>query len=80
LGGISRIKRRPSNWEQLEYSDYRFIPEQRIWDAEECELIARAIGLCEISPAAAYSSDRWLKRRAREFWRTGRLNLSADPC
>src|SRR6266581_5511348 len=79
-GNIRRIKRRPSNWEQLEFrDDDRFISERRLWDAEECELIARAIGLYDISPDAAFSNERWLKSLAREFCRTRRLNLVVEP-
>jgi hypothetical protein len=80
-GNIRRIKRRPRHWEQLELrDDYRFIPENREWDPEECELISRAIGLYDISPDASYGAEKWLKRRAIEFCRTGRLILTADPC
>jgi len=74
-GNIRRIKRRPANWEQLESrDDHRFIPERRAWDAEECELIARAIGLYDFS-----SDERWLKSLAREFCLTRRLNLVVEP-
>jgi hypothetical protein len=78
---IRRIKRRPRNWEKLESWDYHFIPEHGFWDTTACDLISIAIGLYDISPAAGVpSNERWLKRRAREFCRTGHLNLTADPC
>jgi hypothetical protein len=81
-GSIRRVKRRPANWDKLEsWDDYHFIPENRAWDTSECELIVKAIGLYDIHPDAADpSNDRWLKRQAREFCQTGRLNLTADPC
>src|SRR5712691_3755405 len=78
-GNIRRIKRRPHNWEHLEMADYRFIPERRSWDTEECELVARAIGLYDISPDSAFSDERWLKSLTREFCRTRRLNLTVAP-
>jgi hypothetical protein len=81
-GKIRLTKRRPKNWEKLEIGDdFHFIPENRDWDADEIELVSKAIGLYDISTdAARLSGDRWLKRRAREFCRTGRLTLLADPC
>jgi len=81
-GNIRLARRRPANWEKLEIRDeFHFIPENREWDADEIELVSKAIGLYAISPdAARLSGERWLKRRAREFCETGRLNLTADPC
>jgi hypothetical protein len=80
-GDIRHVKRRPGNWDRLEnWDNYQFIPETRSWDAVETEQIVKAIGLDDVYPNAAYSSnDRWLKRLTREFCRTRRLNLSAVP-
>ena len=81
-GNIHHLNRRPANWEKLEtWGEYHFIAEHRAWDADQCELVAQAIGLHDISPnAASLSGERRLKRRAKEFCRTGVLDLSADPC
>jgi len=55
-------------------------PKNRRLDADERELIVRAIGLYDIHPDAAYTfDDRRLKRLARGFCRTRCLDLVADP-
>ena len=73
--GLRRIRRRPANWDALEcWHDHHFLPENRVWDADEVELVVRAIGLYDLYPNAAYlSEDHWLKRVARDFCRTRHL-------
>ena len=81
-GNIRKIKRRPANVERLEFDGYRFIPENRRWDADELEWVAKALGdLYEIAPDFVTSSENeaWLKRRAQEFCLYGTLTLTADP-
>lgn len=80
-GNIRQRRRRPANWDALEcWHDYHFVPENRRLDADERELIVRAIGLYDIHPDAAYTfDDRRLKRLARGFCRTRCLDLVADP-
>jgi hypothetical protein len=73
---------RPGNWERRETEDdYRFIPENRSWDVDDRERIARAIELYDIIPGDSIDSanERWLKRRAREYCLRGRVTLTADP-
>jgi hypothetical protein len=71
----------PRNWEDLEAEDCRFIPENRRWDGDDCETIAKAIGLYDTIPSESIDSanERWLKRRAREYCLDGKLTLTADP-
>ncbi len=80
-GIIKRRRQRPANWDTLEcWHDYHFVPENRRWDADEREWIARAIGLYDVLPNAMYSfEDRQLKRLARGFCQTRRLDLVAHP-
>jgi hypothetical protein len=80
-GDIRRIGRRPRNWERREAEDdCRFIFENRRWDADDREHIAKAIGLYDIIPSDSVDSanERWLKRRAREYCSQGWLTLAAD--
>ena len=81
-GDLRRIRRRPRNWERREAGEAcRFISETRRWDGDDCETIAKAIGLYDIAPSDSMdsSNERWLKRRAREYCEHGRLTLTADP-
>jgi hypothetical protein len=81
-GNLRRIRRRPGNWERRETEDdCRFIPENRSWDVDDRERVARAIELYDIIPSDSTDSanERWLKRRAREYCLQGRVTLTADP-
>ena len=43
--GTIRRAKRPADWDKLEYWDgCHFVPENRAWDANETELIVKAIG------------------------------------
>jgi hypothetical protein len=50
-------------------------------DGDDCESVAKAIGLYDISPSESIdaANERWLKRRAREYCLDGKLTLTADP-
>lgn len=65
---VARIERRPANWRMLEcFGDHRFIAENRPWDADEWEILARATGLYALSPEAGlHESDRWRKAFVKE--------------
>jgi hypothetical protein len=81
-GDLRHIRRRPRNWERREAEDdCRFIVENRRWDGDYCETIAKAIGLYDIAPteSADSANERWLKRRAREYCSRGWVTLTADP-
>jgi hypothetical protein len=81
-GNIRRVHRRPRDWEHREAEeDCRFIPENRRWDGDDCEHVAKAIGLYDITPSDSIDSanERWLKRRAREYCLHGTMTLTADP-
>jgi hypothetical protein len=81
-GDLRRIRRRPCDWERREAEDdCRFIAENRPWDGDDCEMIAKAIELYDIAPADSSDSDneRWLKRRARDECSQGWVTLTADP-
>jgi hypothetical protein len=81
-GTLKRTRRRPENWERLQFQGYQFLPERRAWDVVEREAILNAIGL---SPSDFETSllqpelTRWVRRRAAEYCRTGRVSLTADP-
>jgi hypothetical protein len=79
---LRRLRRRPRNRERGEAEeDCRFMPENRRWDGDDCEAVAKAIGLYDIAPGDSIDSanERWLKRRAREYCLRGSVTLSADP-
>ena len=81
-GTLRRMKRRPRNSEQLEmWNDYRFIPENRAWDAFERESIAKSLELYDLFGASISDKEceTWLKRRAREYCERRPLKLTADP-
>jgi hypothetical protein len=81
-GDLRRTRRRPRNWERREIEEAcRFIAENRRWDGDDCETIAKAIGLYDIIPSDSIDSanERWLKRRAREYCSRGWVTLAADP-
>ena len=81
-GNLCRVRRRPANWEQLQLrDDYRFIPENRSWDADERERIAKALGLYDLFGAMMCGShnEAWLKHRALEYCLRGTITLTADP-
>jgi hypothetical protein len=81
-GDLRRIRRRPRDWERREAEDdCRFISENRRWDSDDCECIAKAIELYDVAPSDSIDSanERWLKRRAREYCLRGTLTLTADP-
>ncbi len=81
-GNLLRVRRRPANWEQLQLrDDYRFIPENRRWDADEREWIAKSLGLYDLFGAMMSESNNeaWLKRRALEYCLRGTITLTADP-
>jgi hypothetical protein len=81
-GSLRHLRRRPRNWERLEaQNDCRFISENKRWDGDDCESVANAIELYDISPSESVdaANERWLKRRAREYCLDGKLTLTADP-
>jgi hypothetical protein len=79
-GSLRRIRRLPSNWETKAIKGWRFLPENRIWDANEREAVILAIEeLAGIRDLVENESDAWLKRRANEYCRSGSVTLTADP-
>lgn len=67
-GDLVRIGRRPPPAHWMVREGYLFIPENRLWDADEREWISRAIGLHSILPSAwATGCDKWWKRAAQTF-------------
>ena len=81
-GNLVRVRRRPANWKRLQWrDDYRFVPENRGWDADEREWIAKALGLYDLFGVSMYEShnEAWLKRRALEYCLRGTITLTADP-
>ncbi len=79
-GDLHRRRRTPWNREVLEMCGWRFLPENRRWDADEREWVINAIhGLAAVSGLPDLESDAWLKRRAAEHCRFGRVTLTADP-
>jgi hypothetical protein len=60
-GNLLRIRRRPRDWERRETEeDCRFISENRRWDGDDRESVAKAIGLYDVMPNAHIDSERWL--------------------
>jgi hypothetical protein len=52
-GNLLRIRRRPRDWEHRETEeDCRFIAENRRWDGDDRESVAKAIGLYDVMPNA----------------------------
>jgi hypothetical protein len=62
-GNLLRIRRRPRDWEHRETEeDCRFIAENRRWDGDDRESVAKAIGLYDVMPNATSINERWLKQ------------------
>jgi hypothetical protein len=81
-GKLDRVRRRPPNWQLLESrDDYRFVPENRRWDADEREWIAKSLGLYDLFGTRMRDScnEGRLKRRAIEYCLRGAITLTADP-
>jgi hypothetical protein len=80
VGNLYRRRRAPWNRDVLEMRGWRFLPENRRWDAVEREVVINAIdGLAAVRGLVDTASDAWLKRRAAEHCRSGRVTLTADP-
>lgn len=61
-GRLSRRKRRPWDWERLEFEGYVFIPENRRWDAVERDAVSKATGLYDLSAEYGVGAvDTWWK-------------------
>jgi hypothetical protein len=77
-GDIVRVRRRPpwGNWRVRE--GWRFIPENRRWDADEREWISKAVGLHGIAPSiwAEDLPDRWWKALARAYVSGGDISFA----
>jgi len=78
-GSLRRVQRRPSNWDVKMRRGWRFLPENRIWDADEREAVILAIEeLAGIRDLVENESDAWLKRRATEYCRSRSVTLTVD--
>ena len=65
----------------MEAEGWRFLPENRRWDADDREAIARATGLAALTPTAWLAeSDAWFKAFARAYARSRGLNLALREC
>ena len=79
-GSLRRVRRRPSNWDIKTCRGWKFLPENRIWDADEREAVILAIEqLAEIRDLVENCGDAWLKRRAVEYCHSRSVTLTADP-
>jgi hypothetical protein len=79
-GSLRRVQRRPFNWDVKTRRGWRFLPENRIWDADEREAVILAIEeLAESRDLVENESDAWLKRRAAEYCRSRGVRFTADP-
>lgn len=77
-GNMHRIRARPAHWERLISDGWRFLPENRPWDADEREWAVQALGIYDVGPSLVDADDGWLKRRAMEYCQTGRVTLTAS--
>ena len=60
---------------------WQFLAENRPWDAEDREAIARATGLFAFTPTGwMHESEDWFKAFARSYCRTGGLNHALREC
>jgi hypothetical protein len=67
-GELLRLRQRPkfSNWMVREH--WYFIPENRVWDADERELISKGTGVhCLSSEYGLHEPDTWWKILAQEY-------------
>jgi hypothetical protein len=79
-GSLRHVLRRPANWDMKMMRGWKFLVENRVWDADEREAVILAIEqLAEIPDAAELCSDAWFKRRAAEYCRTRRVTSGTDP-
>jgi hypothetical protein len=79
-GSLRRVRRLPSDWDKKAMSGWRFLAENRVWDADEREAVILAIEqLAGIRDLVENESDAWLKRRANEYCQSGSVTLTADP-
>jgi hypothetical protein len=62
-GSLRRVRRLPSDWDKKAMSGWRFLAENRVWDADEREAVILAIEqLAGIRDLVENESDAWLKR------------------
>jgi hypothetical protein len=65
----------------MEAQGWCFLPENRRWDADDREAIARATGLAALTPTGWLAeSDAWFKAFARAYARSRDLNLALSEC
>jgi hypothetical protein len=60
---------------------WQFLAENRKWDADDREAIARATGLYSLTPTAwMYESDQWFKAFATAYSWSRNLNRALSEC
>ena len=80
-GGLWRHRRRPARAGRLAAEGWQFLAENRDWDADDRELIARATGLAAITPTGwLHESDKWFKAFARAYCASRNLSQALREC
>lgn len=80
-GDLQRLRRRPAGRGRLAAQGWTFLRENRPWDADDREVIARATGLYALSATAwTHASDRWFKAFALAYSRSRDLNQALGEC
>jgi hypothetical protein len=80
-GDLWRLRRKPAAAPRMAAEGWRFLVENRKWDAHERELIARATGLAEITPNGwLHESDKWFKAFAHAYSRCRNFNQAVSDC
>ena len=80
-GDLRRVRRKPAGAEKMVLQGWHFLAENRLWDADDREAIARATGLYAITPAGwMHESDDWFKAFARAYSGSGNLHRALNGC
>jgi hypothetical protein len=76
-----RLRRKPAGAVRMAAEGWQFLAENRPWDADEREAVARATGLYCMSPTGwMHEYDDWFKAFASAYSRTRNLNRALSEC
>jgi hypothetical protein len=80
-GDLWRLRRKPAAAQRMAAEGWRFLVENRKWDAHDRELIARATGLAEITADGwLHESDEWFKAFARAYSSCRNFSQAVSYC
>ena len=80
-GDLWRLRRKPAGADRMALQGWEFLAENRRWDADQREAIARSTGLFALTQTGwMHESDIWFKAFASAYSRTRNLNRALSEC